>query len=94
MFHHKEKPVYTISITAEILHCHPRTLRVYDEIGFIQPHRKNNIRYYSQDDIETLQKIMELMDKWRLNIYGMNAILEMAKRFRIDIEDLIETMME
>ncbi len=93
-FHTKDSGVYTISITAEMLDCHPRTLRIYDEVGFIQPKRKNNIRYYSQEDIETLHKIMELMDKWNLNIYGVRALLEMAKRFAIDEEDMFRKMMK
>ncbi len=93
MLHKKEMPVYTISITAEILNCHPRTLRVYDEEGFVQPKRKNNVRYYSQDDIELLKKIMKLMDKWRLNIYGVNALLKLAERLGKDEENIIDLML-
>lgn len=93
MLHKKELPVYTISITAEMLNCHPRTLRVYDEEGFVQPKRKNNVRYYSQDDIELLQKIMRLIDKWRLNIYGVNALLKMGERLGMGEEETIDLML-
>lgn len=91
--HKREMPVYTISITAEILNCHPRTLRVYDEEGFVQPRRKNNVRYYSQEDIELLQKLMKLMDKWRLNIYGVNAMLKMGEKLGLSEEEVIELML-
>lgn len=94
MLHKREMPVYTISITAEILNCHPRTLRIYDEEGFVQPKRKNNVRYYSQEDIELLQKIMKLMDKWRLNIYGVNALLKFAEKLGMDEEEVLELMLE
>ncbi len=72
----------------------PRTLRIYDEEGFVQPKRKNNVRYYSQEDIELLQKIMKLMDKWRLNIYGVNALLKFAEKLGMDEEEVLELMLE
>ncbi len=87
------KAVYTISITADLLDCHPRTLRIYDEEGFVCPKRKNNVRYYSQDDVERLQKIMALMDKWNLNIYGVNALIEAAKRMHVEFDDLMDEML-
>ncbi len=93
MLHKKEMPVYTISITAEILNCHPRTLRIYDEEGFVQPKRKNNVRYYSQEDIELLQKIIKLMAKWRLNIYGVNALLKLAEKLDMDEGTIIDLML-
>jgi hypothetical protein len=64
MLHKKEMPVYTISITAEILNC-----------------------------IELLKKIMKLMDKWRLNIYGVNALLKLAERLGKDEENIIDLML-
>ncbi len=94
VLHDKKMPVYTISITAQILNCHPRTLRIYEEEGFVQPKRKNNIRYYSMVDIEQLRKIIAVMEKWRLNIYGMNAILTLAKKLKIDEDKIIDLMLE
>lgn len=94
MIHSKNMPVYTISITAEILNCHPRTLRIYDEEGFVQPKRKNNVRYYSQEDIELLKKIMTVMKKWHLNVPAMNAILKLAKKLDMEEEEIINLMLE
>ncbi len=93
ILHKRERPVYTISITAEMLNCHPRTLRIYDEEGFVQPKRKNNVRYYSQDDVELLQKIMQLMEKWRLNIYGVNALLKLSEKLGMEEEEIIDLML-
>ncbi|MDD5382630.1 MAG: MerR family DNA-binding transcriptional regulator, partial [Candidatus Margulisbacteria bacterium] len=35
LIHDHHKAVYTISIAAELLDCHPRTLRIYEEEGLI-----------------------------------------------------------
>lgn len=90
----KRKPVFTISIAAEMLECHPRTLRIYEEEGLVHPHRRNNIRYYSQEDIETVKKICELMDEWSLNLSGIRALFTAADRFHIRVERLIDEMLE
>ena len=47
-----DKPLYTISVAAEILETHPRTLMLYEEARLIEPHRTStNRRRYSQRDI-------------------------------------------
>lgn len=88
------KPVYTISIAAELLACHPRTLRIYEEEGFVLPKRKNNIRYYSEEDIAGLKQLIALMNKWNLNIPAVHALFEAAQRFRVKNSDLIKMMLK
>ena len=34
-----DKPIYTISVAAEILAVHPRTLMMYEHLGLVVPHR-------------------------------------------------------
>ena len=34
-----DKPIYTLSVAAEILATHPRTLMMYETVGLITPHR-------------------------------------------------------
>lgn len=89
----KRRPIFTISVAAELLDCHPRTLRIYEEEGLVHPHRRNNIRYYSQDDIEMIKQICELMDEWRLNLSGIKALFTAAEKFHIRIERLLEEML-
>ena len=55
--HDKNQPVYTISIAAELVGCHPRMLRIYEARGLVKPKRKHNIRLYSQEDIELINEI-------------------------------------
>src|SRR6266851_2275491 len=51
-----DKPLYTISVAAEILETHPRTLMLYEDAGLIEPYRTStNRRRYSQRDISTIQ---------------------------------------
>ncbi len=91
--HDESRPVYTISIAAELIGCHPRTLRIYEEEGLIHPRRtKKNFRLYSQRDIETIKEICELMDEWSLNLSGVKALFEAAERFHIKTQKLLEKM--
>lgn len=91
--HDEAKPVYTISVAAELLDCHPRTLRIYEEEGLIHPKRtKKNIRLYSQRDIMMIKEMCELMDEWSLNLSGVKALFEAAERFHIGIRKLLEEM--
>jgi MerR family transcriptional regulator/heat shock protein HspR len=93
--HDGEKPVYTISIAAELLGCHPRTLRIYEEFGLIQPKRtRKNYRLFSQKDLSTIKRLCSLMDKWDLTLAGTKALFEMAERFHIEVEIMIDEMLE
>ncbi len=94
MMFERRKPLFTISVAAEMLDCHPRTLRIYEEEGLVHPHRRNNIRYYSQDDIETIKKICELMDELSLNLSGVRALFKAANKFHIRLERFIDEMLE
>src|SRR4030088_3053394 len=56
-----DKPLYTISVAAEILETHPRTLMLYEDANLIEPHRTStNRRRYSQRDISKVQVIQHL----------------------------------
>jgi MerR family transcriptional regulator/heat shock protein HspR len=93
--HDERRPVYTISIAAELIGCHPRTLRIYEEEGLIHPKRtKKNIRLYSQEDILMIKEMCELMDEWSLNLSGVKALFEAADRFHIGIKKLLDEMID
>jgi MerR family transcriptional regulator/heat shock protein HspR len=92
--HDSQKPVYTIHIAAELLGCHPRTLRIYEESGLIHPRRtEKRYRLYSQHDLTTVKKICSLMDEWSLNLSGVRALFEMAQRFHIEVEKMFDEML-
>jgi MerR family transcriptional regulator/heat shock protein HspR len=65
-----DKPIYTISVAAEILETHPRTLMMYENIGLVVPQRTStNRRRFSQRDIYKLQTIQSLLKA--LNDHGI-----------------------
>lgn len=72
------KPLFTLSVTAEILGVHPRTLMIYENENLVVPSRtKTNRRRYSQRDIRKLQFIRFLTNKKGVNLAGVQAILTM-----------------
>ncbi|MGQ0549313.1 MAG: MerR family transcriptional regulator [Armatimonadota bacterium] len=76
----RARPVYVISIAAEITGLHPRTLRIYEEKGLLSPVRRNRIRLYSDLDIERVQMIRRLIEAHRLNLAGVRLILNVYER--------------
>lgn len=70
------KPLYTISVAAEILETHPRTLMLYEDVGLIRPFRTaTNRRRYSQRDIRRLQVIQHLTRERGINLAGVKHLL-------------------
>lgn len=76
----RARPVYVISIAAEITGLHPRTLRIYEEKGLLSPVRRNRIRLYSDFDIERVRIIRQLIEAHRLNLAGVRLILDVYER--------------
>lgn len=76
----KNKPLYMISVAAELTGMHPQTLRVYEQKGLVNPGRsRGNTRLYSQHDIERLNLISKLTDEG-INLAGVVRILDMRER--------------
>ena len=48
----KDKPLYMISVAAELTGMHPQTLRVYEQKGLVNPGRsRGNTRLYSANAV-------------------------------------------
>lgn len=78
-----DKPIFTLSVAAEILALHPRTLRIYEEHGLVVPHRtQTQRRRYSQNDIKKFQFIQFLTQRRRVNLEGVKIILSMLDELR------------
>jgi len=73
-------PVYVISVAADLLGLHPRTLRIYEEKGLVQPARRNHQRLYSERDLERVRMIRHLTQEVGLNLAGVRLLLEMYER--------------
>lgn len=78
-----DEPCYIISVAARLLDLHPQTLRHYERIGLVKPHRSaGNVRFYSPRDIERLRMICRLTDELGVNLAGVEVILNMTERMR------------
>jgi MerR family transcriptional regulator/heat shock protein HspR len=83
------RPVYVISIAAGLAGCHPRTLRIYEEEGLLEPVRtETNIRLYSDDDLQRVRVIRYLTQVRGVNLAGVKLLLHMR-----DATGLLEDLM-
>lgn len=80
-FEDKMRPVFMISVAAELAEMHPQTLRMYERRGLIRPQRSSkSTRLYSMDDVERLRRIQQLVCEAGLNLAGVERVLEMEER--------------
>jgi transcriptional regulator, MerR family len=76
-----DEPVYLISVAARRCGLHPQTLRLYERLGLIQPHRVGNSkRLYSEADIARLRRIQRLTQQMGVNLAGVEIILRLLDR--------------
>ena len=74
------RPVFVISIAAELAGMHPQTLRVYERRGLVRPGRTaGNARRYSEADVALLRRIQELTEEG-LNLAGIERVMELEIR--------------
>ena len=70
--------MYVISIAASLSGCHPRTLRIYEEEGLLDPVRTDtNIRLYSDEDLERVRAIRYLTQTRGVNLAGVKLLLQL-----------------
>jgi MerR family transcriptional regulator/heat shock protein HspR len=78
--HDSSEPVYVISVASELVGCHAQTLRMYERLGLLAPYRKNNVRLYSDEDIERIRRIQRLTQEMGVNLAGVEIILGLLDR--------------
>lgn len=90
-----EKPIFPISVAAEILEVNPRTLRIYEERQLIKPSRNvGNRRLYSLKDISLLEYVHYLVQIKRVNAAGVREILSIINSLPEDTRDSFTTKAE
>jgi MerR family transcriptional regulator, heat shock protein HspR len=86
------RPVYVISVAAELVRVHPRTLRIYELEGLICPARtRTNIRLFSENDIRRVLWIRHLTRNLGVNLAGVRVLFELEERLGMRI---LETLYE
>jgi len=94
-----ERPVYIISVAAELVGMHPQTLRLYEKLGLIKPHRQpgqgqgktkreRETRMYSVRDIERLLYIKHLTQELKVNLEGVKHITQLQAALDRQQQDL------
>ena len=78
--HDRNKPLYMISVAAELAGVHPQTLRIYESKGIITPSRSaGNTRLYSEADVDQLKLVQRLTTEG-INLAGVVRILDLELR--------------
>ena len=71
------KPLYAISVAADLSGTAIQNLRAYERHGLLTPERtEGGTRRYSDGDVSRLVRIRELLDDG-LNIAGVQRVLEL-----------------
>ena len=78
LFADGDRPLYMISVAAELAGVHPQTLRIYERRSLVTPQRTaGNTRVYSDSDIERLRLIQQLTQEEGINLAGVVRIIEL-----------------
>ena len=75
-----DRPLFVISVAAELAGMHPQTLRQYDRLGLVQPQRApGRARRYSERDVQKLQEIQELSQSG-VSLEGIKRIMQLENQ--------------
>jgi len=92
----RDRPLYMISVAADLAGVHPQTLRIYERKELVSPQRSGgNTRLYSEADIERLRFIQRLTQDEGINLAGVTRIIEMQReldRVRAELESALDLL--
>ena len=78
-----DRPLYMISVAAELVGVHPQTLRLYENKGLVRPQRTpGGTRLYSEADVDRLRIIQRLTTEVGLNLAGVELVLRLEDELR------------
>lgn len=73
--------VFVISVAAELAGMHAQTLRTYDRLGLVTPHRSaGGGRRYSPRDVALLREVQRLSQDEGVNLAGVKRIIELTEQ--------------
>ena len=90
-----ERPIFPISVVADILKVHQRTLRIYDDAKLLVPSRSaKNRRLYSINDIEKGKFIQYLTKELGINLIGIKIIFSLLNKQNVTVSEGIPFVQE
>ncbi len=78
-----EKPLYTISVVADLIGVGQATLREWERQGLLCPSRRNGLRLYSDNDLLRLRFIAGLLEKG-INLAGAKYLISLYPCWSLD----------
>ena len=83
--------MFPISVVADILKVHQRTLRIYDDETILVPNRSpKNRRLYSFNDIERGKFIQFMTRELGINLAGIKIIIRLLKQQKVSPSQYLE----
>jgi MerR family transcriptional regulator/heat shock protein HspR len=84
----RQRPLFMISVAAELSGMHPQTLRLYERRGLVRPQRTaKNTRRYSGADLDRLRRIQELT-MMGLNLAGVERVLALEEEMAVMADEM------
>ena len=78
-----DEPCFVISVAARILGVRTQTLRYYERLGLIEPHRTTgNQRVFSRRDVERVMRMRSLIDDLGVNLAGVEVVMKLLDRLQ------------
>ena len=79
----EDEPCFVISVAARIVGVRTQTLRYYERLGLIEPHRTSgNQRVFSRRDVERVRRLRSLMDDLGVNLAGVEVVMKLLDRLQ------------
>jgi MerR family transcriptional regulator/heat shock protein HspR len=89
----EDRPVFVISVAAELAGLHAQTLRGYDRLGLVSPGRSaGGGRRYSARDIALLREVQRLSQDEGVNLAGVKRIIDLERtvdELRAQVTELV-----
>ncbi|MCW2605998.1 MAG: hspR [Frankiales bacterium] len=90
-----DRPVFVISVAAELSGMHPQTLRQYDRLGLVTPGRSGGGgRRYSARDVALLREVQRLSQEEGVNLAGIKRVIELENQVEALQSRLAEVAVE
>lgn len=90
-----DMPMFPISVVADILKVHQRTLRIYDDESILVPLRSpKNRRLYSFNDIERGKFVQYLTRELGINLAGIKIIFHLLTQQKVDPDKCLNHISE
>ena len=88
-----QKPLFTISVAADLVKTHPRTLMSYEKKGLTKPYRTTKKRrLYSPEEVKHVHFIQFLTQHRGINLNGVQILLqalEIGQKEEVDLKKLL-----